>query len=107
VSVAELEDVCRPISDVARWLVDLYAQLPPFVQPGATLTFGDSPLVSATTFDPAALPATTRPVRRLLDGGRHGAEVPGRTVRVLQGLDPRLNLADFFALLRQHAAQQR
>jgi hypothetical protein len=52
------------------------------VQPDATLTFGDSPLVSALTVDPGAC----RP----------------RCARAAPA-----DLADFFALLRQHAAQQR
>lgn len=103
VSVAELDDGMRPLSPLARWLYAQYRHLPPFVQPGGTLTFGDSPLVTATAFDPAATPFTVRPVRRLLDDGGAGAAVAGREVRMAHSLDPRLNYADFIALLRAHA----
>ena len=107
VSVAELNEAFRPISPLSGWLYDQYRQLPPFVKLGGTLTFGDSPLVSATAFDPAACPFTPRQVRRLLDDGRYGAPVEGRQVRLAHSLDPRLNLADFFALLRAQARRAR
>jgi inosine-uridine nucleoside N-ribohydrolase len=103
VSVAELNDAFRSISPLSAWLYDQYRQLPSFVKLGGTLTFGDSPLVTATAFDPAACPSTPRPVRRLLDDGRYGERVEGRRVRVAHSLDPRLNLADFLALLRARA----
>lgn len=90
VSVAELDDGLRRISPLAGWLYDQYRHLPPFVQPGGTLTFGDSPLVTATAFDPAATPFTVRQVNR-------------REIRIAHSLDPRLNYADFMALLRTHA----
>ncbi len=90
VSVAELDDGFRRISPLARWLYDQYRHLPPFVQPGGTLTFGDSPLVTATAFDPAATPFTVRRVKE-------------REVRMAHSLDPRLNYADLLALLRQNA----
>jgi inosine-uridine nucleoside N-ribohydrolase len=102
VSVAVLDTDIAPISPLARWLVDQYRHLPPFVRPGATLTFGDSPLVTATAFDPAATPSVVRPVRRLLDDGHYGEPVPGREIRVAHSLDPRLNIDDFAALLRAH-----
>jgi hypothetical protein len=100
VSVAELNEAFRPISPLSRWLVDQYRQLPPFVKLGGTLTFGDSPLVSATAFDPAACPFTLRQVRRLLDDGSYGEPIAGRQVRLAHSLDPRLNFVDFLALLR-------
>ncbi|SDE76368.1 Inosine-uridine nucleoside N-ribohydrolase [Massilia sp. PDC64] len=103
VAVAELETTFRTISPLAAWLVDRYRRLPPFVRLAGTLTFGDSPLVTATAFDPAATPFAVRPVRRILDDGSHGDVIPGRDVRVAHGLDPRLNLADFAALLRRNA----
>lgn len=103
VSVAELDDAFRPMSPVSQWLYDQYRQLPPFVKPGGTLTFGDSPLVSATAFDPAACASAPRQVRRLLDGGGYGDAVEARQVRMAHSLDPRLNWADFLALLRAHA----
>jgi hypothetical protein len=103
VSVAELDDTFRPISPLSAWLYDQYRQLPPFVKLGGTLVFGDSPLVSATSFDPAACPSTPRQVRRLLDDGRYGDPVEGRQLRLAHSLDPRLNQADFLALLRAHA----
>ncbi|HEX8788249.1 MAG TPA: nucleoside hydrolase [Telluria sp.] len=103
VSVAELDDGFRTISPVSQWLYDQYRQLPPFVKLGGTLTFGDSPLVSATAFDPAACPVTVREARHLLDDGRYGAPIAGRQVRLAHSLDPRLNFADFLALLRAQA----
>jgi hypothetical protein len=103
VSVAELDADARAISPLARWLYDRYLQLPPFVHLAGTLTFGDSPLVTATAFDPAATPFSERPVRRFEDDGRHGAVVEGRQVRMAHSLDPRLNYADFIARLRAHA----
>ncbi|WP_083684674.1 nucleoside hydrolase [Massilia putida] len=87
VSVAELDAGFRAASPLARWLYDRYRHLPPFVQPGGTLTFGDSPLVTATAFDPAATPFTVRRVKE-------------REVRMAHSLDPRLNYADLVALLR-------
>jgi hypothetical protein len=48
-------------------------------------------------------PFTLRQVRKLLDDGRHGEPIDGRQVRLAHSLDPRLNLADFLALLRAHA----
>ncbi|WP_229464092.1 nucleoside hydrolase [Massilia sp. 9I] len=107
VSVAELTNDFRRISPVARWLYDQYRKLPPLVQLGGTITFGDSPLVSLTTFDHAASLAVIRPVHKLLDDSRNGDEVQGRTIRVVQGLDPRLNFADLCALLRLHARRSR
>lgn len=89
VSVAELEDGLRGISPLAGWLVDQYRHLPPFVQLAGTLTFGDSPLVTATAFDPAATPFTVRRIKE-------------REVRMAHSLDPRLNYADLAALLRLH-----
>jgi hypothetical protein len=90
VSVATLNAEVAPVSPLARWLVDQYRHLPPFVRLGGTLTFGDSPLVTATAFDPAATPFITR-------------TVGGREIRMAHSLDPQLNFADFTALLRAHA----
>jgi hypothetical protein len=90
VSVATLNTEVAPISPLARWLVDQYRHLPPFVRLGGTLTFGDSPLVTATAFDSAATPFTIR-------------TVGGREIRIAHSLDPQLNFADFTALLRAHA----
>lgn len=103
VSVAELDETFRPISPLSGWLYDQYRQLPPFVKLGGTLTFGDSPLVTAAAFDPAACPSTPRTVRRMEGDGRYGEPIAGRQVRLAHSLDPRLNLADFLALLRTHA----
>jgi hypothetical protein len=90
VPVAQLNGDFQAISPLARWLLDQYRHLPPFVQLAGTLTFGDSPLVTATAFDPAATPFTTR-------------TVAGREIRMAHSLDPQLNFADFTALLRTHA----
>lgn len=106
ISVAELDAHFRTISPLAAWLVDRYRRLPPFVRLAGTLTFGDSPLVTATAFDPAATPCAVRPAYSILDDGRHGDVIPGREVRVAHSLDPHLNLADFTALLRAHARRR-
>lgn len=103
VSLAELGETLRLISPLSGWLYDQYRHLPPFFKLGGTLTFGDSPLVSATAFDPAACPSAPRQVRRLQDDGRYGEPLEGRQVRMAQGLDARLNLADFLARLRAQA----
>ncbi|GAB3464845.1 hypothetical protein GCM10027321_29170 [Massilia terrae] len=103
VSVAELTDIFCSLSPVSQWLYDQYRHLPPFVQLGGTITFGDSPLVSLTAFDTAANPYTVRTARRILDDCRNGDEIAGRRVRMFHSLDPRLNFADFIALLRLHA----
>jgi hypothetical protein len=105
VSVAELNLDVAPVSPLARWLCEQYGHLPPFVQLAGSLTFGDSPMVSLTAFDPAANPFTPRTVRRILDDGREGEEIAGRQVRLYRGLDARLNFADLAALLRTHAGQ--
>lgn len=102
VSVAEMSADFRSISPLAKWLYDQYRNLPPFVQLGGSLTFGDSPIVSLSAFDPLLTPSTLRPARRILDKGLHGQEIEGRQVRMYHGFDVRLNLADFFALLRSH-----
>ena len=107
VSVAELNETLRPISPLSAWIYDQYRRLPPFVKLGGTLTFGDSPLVTATAFDPAACPFTSIQVRRLLDDGRYGDPVEGRQVRLARSLDPRLNLHDLLALLRMQARRAR
>lgn len=103
VSVAELTDDFRAISPLARWLYSRYLKLPPFVQLGGTVTFGDSPLVSLTALDRDALVANLRRVRRLDNDGMQGDEVAGREVHMVRGLDPRLSYADFRALMRLHA----
>jgi hypothetical protein len=107
VSVAELNQDIAPISPLSRWLCEQYRKLPPFVHLAGSLTFGDSPMVSLTAFDPAANPFTLRPVRRILDDGSIGEVIAGRQVRLYRGLDARLNLADLAALLRAHAATGR
>jgi hypothetical protein len=99
VSVAELSSELRPLSPVSQWLYSQYQQLPPFVQLGGSITLGDSAMVSLTAFDPALTPFANRRVRRILDDGRYGEEVEGRQVRMYNGLDVRLNLADLKALL--------
>jgi hypothetical protein len=103
VSVAELNGEVAPISPLSRWLCEQYGHLPPFVQLAGSLTFGDSPIVSLTAFDPAANPFTERAVRRLRDDASYGEEIPGRQVRLYRRLDARLNFADLAALLRTHA----
>jgi len=106
VSVAELTATLRPLAPAGRWLYEQYLQLPPFVKLGGSLVLGDSALVSLTALSPELTPYTTRPVRRILDDARHGAEIEGRQVRVYRAIDTRLNLADFIALMRLHSARR-
>jgi hypothetical protein len=105
VSVAEMNLDVAPISPLSGWLCEQYGHLPPFVQLAGSVTFGDSPMVSLTAFDPAANPFTDRMARRILDDGSYGEEVPGRQVRLYRGLDARLNFADLTALLRMQATK--
>jgi hypothetical protein len=107
VSVAELGTTLRPISPAAQWLYDQYRNLPPFVQLGGSITFGDSPMVSLTAFAPEFSPFTVRRQRRILDDSRYGEAVEGRDIRVYHALDTRLNFADFIAQLRLNAPRQR
>lgn len=101
-SITELSGGFRDISPVSQWLYSQYLNLPPFVQFGGSLGFGDSAMVSLTAFDAELTPHTVRHVRTLLADGRYGAEIPGRQVRMYHGFDVRLNLADLMALLRSH-----
>lgn len=100
VSVAELSSGFRDISPVSHWLYSQYLHLPPFVQLGGSLGFGDDAMVALTAFDPGLAPTTLRPVRKLLDDGSLGAQVEGRQVRMVHSLDVRLNVSDLMALLR-------
>ncbi|WP_020654715.1 nucleoside hydrolase [Massilia niastensis] len=104
ISVAELSSSLRPISPAAQWLYDLYQQLPPFVQLGGSVTFGDSPMVSLTALAPELTPFTTLPVRRILDDSRYGEQLAGRQVRVYHSIDVRLNFSDFIAQMRLNGA---
>jgi hypothetical protein len=105
VSVAELTIGLRDISPVSQWLYSQYLQLPPFVQLGGSLGFGDDAMVALTAFDPGLAPSTIRRVRKLQDDGRYGAQVAGREVRMLHSLDVRLHVADLTALLRLHRSK--
>ncbi|RZT11189.1 Inosine-uridine preferring nucleoside hydrolase [Duganella sp. CF402] len=102
ISVASLTSEFRTISPVAQWLYEQYQHLPPFVQLGGSLTFGDSPMVSLTAFGMELCPTTKRRVRRILDDSRYGDEIAAREIHVCHSMDVALNFADFFALLRLH-----
>jgi hypothetical protein len=106
ISVAEMSASIRSISPVARWLYDQYRNLPPFVQLGGSITFGDSPLVSLTCFPSENSQYETRTVRAIKDDSRYGAEIEGRAIRVYTSLDVRLNIADFTAALRLHSSRK-
>lgn len=100
ISVAALTSEFRAISPVAQWLHEQYQHLPPFVQLGGSLTFGDSPMVSLTAFGMALCPTVKRRVRRIQDDSRYGDELAAREIHVCHSMDVALNFADFFALLR-------
>ncbi|ALK99320.2 MULTISPECIES: nucleoside hydrolase [unclassified Massilia] len=101
-SVAELTGGFRTISPVAEWLYSQYLHLPPFVELGGSIGFGDSAMVSLTAFGFDATPHTLRRARKILDDGRYGAEIDGSSIRMVHGFDVRLNLSDLVALLRAH-----
>ena len=103
ISVAELNAVLRPISPLSQWLYNQYLNLPPFVNVGGTLTFGDSPLVLLTAISGASGRYSERTARRLAPDFRYGDPIKGRRIRVYEKLDVRLTLADFVALLRLRA----
>jgi hypothetical protein len=104
-SVAELSGGFRTISPVSEWLYSQYLHLPPFVELGGSIGFGDSAMVSLTAFGADATPHTLRRARKVLDDGRYGAEIDGSPIRMYHAFDLRLNLTDLMALLRAHKAQ--
>ncbi|WP_457831661.1 hypothetical protein, partial [Staphylococcus aureus] len=81
-----------------------YADLPPFVTLGGAITLGDSPLVLLTSVTAESSRSKDLGARRLLEDGRYGEEIAGRTIRVFDQLDARLALADFLAVMRNLAA---
>lgn len=99
-SVAEMTAELRPISPFAQWLYDSFTRPPEFVDLSGAWPLGDSPLVLLTAISAESSRFIDRPARRLLDDGRYGEEIPGRTVRVYEQLDARLTFADFIAKLR-------
>lgn len=100
ISVAALTSEFRTISPVAQWLYEQYQHLPPFVQLGGSLTFGDSPMVSLTAFGMELCAVSKRRVRRIQDDSRYGEEIAQREINVCHSMDVALNFADFYALLR-------
>jgi hypothetical protein len=104
-SVAELSGGFRTISPVSEWLYSQYLHLPPFVELGGSIGFGDSAMVSLTAFGADATPHMLRRARKVLDDGRYGAEIDGSPIRMYHAFDLRLNLTDLMALLRAHKAQ--
>jgi hypothetical protein len=88
------------ISPVAQWLYEQYQHLPPFVQLGGSLTFGDSPMVSLTAFGMELCPvnsAAQGAYRTTHAMARRSAQ---REINVCHSMDVALNFSDFFALLR-------
>lgn len=104
ISVAEMQSDFRGISSVTQWLYGRYADLPPFVTLGGAITLGDSPLVLLTSVTAESSRSKDLGARRLLEDGRYGEEIAGRTIRVFDQLDGRLALADFLAVMRNLAA---
>jgi hypothetical protein len=103
ISIAEMNAVLRPISPLSLWIYDQYLNLPPFVNIGGTLTFGDSPLVLLTAISGNSGRYSERTARRIAADFRYGEPIKGRRIRVYEKLDVRLTLADFVALLRSSA----
>lgn len=104
ISVAEMLSDFRGISPLTQWLYGRYADLPPFVTLGGAITLGDSPLVLLTSVTAESSRSGDLVARRLLEDGRYGEEIAGRTIRVFDQLDARLALADFLAVMRNLAA---
>lgn len=99
-SIAEMTADLRPISPLSRWLYDRFTAPPAFVDVAGAWPLGDSPLVLLTAISAESSQAVDRPARRILDDGRYGSEIAGRSVRVYERLDVRLTFADFLAKLR-------
>lgn len=102
-SVAEMTADMSPISPFAKWLYDGFTHPPDFVDLSGAWPLGDSPLVLLTAISAESSRYVDLPARRLIEDGRYGDEIPGRTVRVYEQLDARLTFADFLAKLRLQA----
>jgi len=104
ISVAELAADMRTISPFGAWLYDRFTSPPDFIDVGGTWPMGDTPLVLATALQTESSRIRDVPARRIKDDCTYGEEIAGRTVRVFEQVDVRLQWQDFLARLRLHAA---
>jgi len=105
-SVAELDADLRPISPLTQWLYERFTTPPDWIDVGGAWPLGDSPLVLLSAISAESSRCRDVPARRILDDGRYGDELPGRSIRVYEQLDVRLVFGDFLALLKAHAANR-
>lgn len=106
-SVAELDADLRPISPLTQWLYDRFTTPPDWIDVGGAWPLGDSPLVLLSAISAESSRYREVSARRILNDGRYGEEVAGRTVRVYEQLDVRLVFGDFLALLKLQATLRR
>lgn len=105
-SVAELEAELRPISPLTQWLYERFTTPPDWIDVGGAWPLGDSPLVLLSAISAESSRYREVEARRILDDGRYGAELAGRSMRVYEQLDVRLAFGDFLALLKLQAARR-
>ena len=104
ISVAELAADMRTISPFSAWLYDRFTSPPDFIDLGGAWPMGDTPLVLATALPTESSVIRDVPARRIKDDNTYGEEIPGRTVRLFEQVDVRLQWQDFLARLKLHAA---
>lgn len=104
ISVAELAADMRTISPFGAWLYDRFTSPPDFIDVGGAWPMGDTPLVLATALPIESSRIRDVPARRIKDDNTYGEEIAGRTVRVFEQVDVRLQWHDFLARLKLHAA---
>ena len=105
ISVAELAADMRTVSPFGAWLYDRFTTPPDFIDVGGAWPMGDTPLVLATALPTESSVIRDVPARRIKDDCTYGEEIAGRTVRVFETVDVRLQWQDFLGRLRLHAAQ--
>ena len=97
-SIARMNAVMRAGPRVARWLYGRFVHPPAWVKIGGTWPLGDSPLVLLTALSSESSAYAERPARVILNDGRYGSEIPGRSLRVYESVDARLTFEDMEAL---------
>lgn len=99
VSVAELQLRLRSASPFGEWLYEKFTSPPDFVDLGGTWPMGDSPPVIFTAISRESGTRTTRKARRIRDDHSYGEEIDDREIVIVETVDVRLTMEDFFAKL--------
>ncbi len=97
-SIARMNAVMRAGPEVARWLYERFVHPPAWAKIGGTWPFGDSPLVLLTALSSESSAYAEHPARAILNDGRYGSEIAGRSLRVYATVDARLTFEDMEAL---------